>query len=508
MIKSGVCILSGSVALAAIALCLLAFSGRPTTSVASAAPAGTEDGVWTTYTTAHGLPFNSVFGGVAVDNAGRVWAGFETGEAWPGYMPVNELVSRLDGDNWVNYELPGCRVWPLAAAEDVYVGTYCPGPHSGAGGGLSWFVEETWVTFTITDGLAGDYVSAIAPEGETTVWLTTGYYLSCYDAITRLDHQGTATKADDVWTIYDDLVTCGLHAAAIDPAGARWFGGGGVWQLSADGSTWITYTSDLLVGADDFAFDAMGNTWFAAGTRVVRFDGSTWTSYDSREEAIEANYDAIMTSVNRSRVNPSGIYLPGLWAIEGQAGVWIIREESGTLEDGVGFYDGGAWSIYTHENSSLGSDDVFGLAVDQQGNVWAATLSTYSRGAGGLSKFTPWPNFFFNATPTAFLVEPGQPAHVSISLSLLRGWVSTVTLTVEGLPPAAAATFSANPVSPTAQVGLTITTAFSAPFGTYPLNVTATGAGVTRTVGMTLHVAPEVHYYYYPSAYRNTGEIP
>lgn len=506
MFRPGTCLLGGLSGMAAVALCLLAlstFPGQPGTAVAVS---WSDDGVWTTYTTAHGLPSNTVWGGVAVDDGGRLWAGFENGQ-WSDEdpLPLNELVSRLNGDTWFNYELRGCRVLPLVAAEEVYAGTYCPGPPSGAGGGLSWFfedpgVEDTWVTFASTDGMAGSYVRAVAPEGESRVWVSSGYNLHCcFNHVNLLDHRGTVTKADDEWTVYD-LGPTNVDAIAIGPDGNRWFGtsGEGVRVLSADGSSWITYTSAVISGANDIAFDAMGNTWFARGGEVTRFNGVIWTDYDSREEAIEANYEAIMTSLNRNEVQ--GILSPGLWAIEEPAGVWIIREIIGEPQEGVGFYDGSTWTIYDYENSPLDSTQIFGIAVDQQRNVWFGTQKSYPNSEGGLHKFMPWPDFSLDATPGALLIEPGQVATIDVAVSRLRGWVPTATLSILSLPPATSATFSANPVTPTAQVWLTITTTLATPLGIYPLTVMATGADITRTTTITLGVVAEVYRDYFPIA--------
>ncbi len=474
--------------------------------IAAAASSPQNDGTWTTYTTAHGLPSNSVWGGVVVDSAGNVWAGFEKG-GWNYPLPQNQLVSRLDGDTWVNYELPGCRVTALAAADDVYAGAYCPGPPSGAGGGLSWSVDDTWVTFTPADGLAGTYVTSIVPEGKTKVWVTAGYNIYYHPYINLLDHKGTADKADDEWTLYTpDLVS--FETAAIDPDGNRWFGGvpiqgfsdAGIWMLSADNQTWISYTSDLATSARGIVFDAMGNAWFERGYGVTRFDGDTWTYYNSREEAIEANYDAIMTSFNPHQAGAHS--LPGLWVVEGRAGVWIIRNNDRNSREGTSFYDGDAWTIYTHENSSLTSNEVRGVAVDQQGNVWFGTEPRYNQAEGGVSKFTPPPDFSVNAVPGVVLIEPGWAATVDVSVLLDRGQVPTVTLAVSALPPTTSVIFSSNPVTPTTYSPLTITTTVTTPFGVYPLTVIATGAGMSRTTTITLHVVPNVYHYYWPVMFK------
>jgi Two component regulator propeller len=494
-VKREECLLGTLSSMITLAICLIALCSLHGEQTAVAALSPQEDVTWITYTTTHGLPSDTVWGGVAVDHSGQVWAGFEVwGSGWD---PL-ELVSRFDDATWTNYRLPGYRAFSLVADEDVYLSTWYPGPAGGLCTGLWWFHDGTWVNFTSTDGMIYNCVFAVAPEGGDRVWIASGLYNHLIDEhLNLLVHKGTSTKEDDEWTAFDldpNHDPDNVRAIAVDSDGNRWFGAShGVWVLSADDSTWITYTSDLVSYVTDIAFDATGNVWFYALQGIVQFDGTTWAYYDSREQAIEANYEAILTSSNRSRVNP--MMFPGLWMVEGKAGVWLIREDGWS---GVAFYNGRAWTTYNHENSGLGSDRVRGIAVDQQGNVWVGTAQDYGDGDGGLSKFTPTPNFAVGASPSAFLLEPGDTAITGISVSLLRGWAPTATLDIAGLLPTMSAAFGSNPVTPTAHTWLTITTAPDTPFGSYPLAVTAAGAGTTRTTTVTLSVVPEVHRYYLP----------
>jgi hypothetical protein len=471
--------------------CLLAAVRLGPARVGAARPLG-DEGFWTTYTAEDSLPSNTVYGGVAIDAAGAVWAGFENGD-WNNPLPANELVSRFDGDSWTNFVLYGCRVTPLVASDEVYAGTYCPGPPSGSGGGLSAFIGGTWVTFTPTDGLAGDYVRAIAPEGDNRVWISSGYTIFDKPYLSLLDHKGTPDKEDDEWTQYD-LEVQDISAIALDPQGNRWFGSGweGVWVLPGDGGEWLHYPPDVISGANDIAFDAEGNVWFGRNEEVSRFDGTSWTHYETREEAIEQNFAAVMTSLNRDGVDTYGF--AGLWAVEPPAGVWIGRVGYLNERLGVGFYDGQQWTTYTVDNSPIGSNRVYGIAVDGQHNVWVGTGAFYGDGEGGLNKFTPAPAFSLQVSPGAFFLEPGQARSLSLDVALLRGWAPTATLSLEGLPAGATAWFSQNPVTPTAEVELVISTSQSTPPGSYPLTVSAKGTGVTHTAAVTLHVVEEVYY--------------
>jgi hypothetical protein len=508
MMKRSMCLLSGILGLMAMAAVLILTMALQRVPVVRAFPMSI-GGTWISYTVSEGLPSNDVGGGVAVDDSGLVWAGFNNGD-WAYPLPTNTLISRLDGTNWINYELLGCAAAPLVAAAQVYAGTLCGGPPSNAGGGLSWFSSAGWINFTPADGMAGSYVTAIAPEGNNRVWIAAGYNDIVHPYINLLNHKDTPSKVDDQWTVYDLSLRSinNVSSIAIDPAGNRWFGTDkGVLVLSADGTTWMTYTANLVNYAGDIAFDATGNIWFASGQKVTRFDGHTWTYYNSREEAIQANYAAIMTSFNRNRVNP--VYSYGLWAIEPDAGVWIMRSDPSGGTAGIGFYDGKSWTIYTRQNSGLGSDShVTGIAVDHQGNVWIGTEYTYMAGDGGVDEFMPTPNFSVNVSPRLVMIEPGETATANILVSHLRGWVSTTTLSITGIPPATAVILSSNPLTPTARSALSISTTMTTAFGTYPITITAAGAAMTRTTVTTVLVVPKVYRYYWPVIFQNSGGAP
>jgi hypothetical protein len=485
-----------SIALAVLAVASVVILLTVPQGAATALPLGA-NGTWVNYTISDGLPSNSVWGGVAVDNAGRVWAGFENG----GYdypLPSNTLIAQLEGTAWITYPLTGCRASPLVAEEELYTGSYCPGPGGGAGAGLSWFNNGTWVNFS--DTLGGGWVRGLAPEGDHKVWVSLGDRFGSPD-VYLLDHKGTTSKTDDEWkkyTLNSGLGFSSVDVIALDPSGNRWFGTNvDILRLSSDGTQWITYTGSQLNHIDDIAFDTMGNAWFARGQQVARLNGTAWTYYNTREAAIEANFNAVMTSYKRNHVNP--FYLPGLWAVEPDAGVWIIKWQNTGYSNGVGFYNGQAWVTYTMANSTLGSDiDIRGIAVDQQGNILIGTNYIYAAGNGGLSKFTPSPAFSLSATSPRHFVGLNDTLSMSVTVSHLRGWTPAITLTVGGVPNAAIADFVPEQITLTAYSTLVITTTADTPLGEYPLSIEATDGSISNTSFFTLIVVSKVYSYYWP----------
>ena len=123
-----------------------------------------------------------------------------------------------------------------------------------------------WVNYT-----NANYINALAMVGNT-LWAGTSGGVVKWDMTT-----GTYVK----YTTTDGLADNYVQAIAVDGAGNLWFGtdGGGVSKF--DGTTWTTYTeADGLASSwvNAIAVDGAGNLWFGTGGGVSKFDGATWTT--------------------------------------------------------------------------------------------------------------------------------------------------------------------------------------------------------------------------------------
>jgi sugar lactone lactonase YvrE len=227
--------------------------------------------------------------------------------------------------------------------------------------GVRWWggsVEDSWwETFTTYDGLASDYISAIAVDAQGNAWVGTEY-----------DGLSARRAADGAWTTHhirnSDLASNDISALAVDAQGDAWCGHNwsGVTFIPQEAgqeprrtSPWKVFTSEDGLASDEvsvIAVDGQGNAW--AGTAYdglsVRWaaDGS-WSTYTSEDGL--AGYD--ISAV----------------AVDAPDDVWV-----GTRYDGLSVRraDDGSWSTYTFEDG-LASNYVSALAVDALGNVWVGT---------------------------------------------------------------------------------------------------------------------------------------
>ncbi|MEP7264481.1 MAG: T9SS type A sorting domain-containing protein, partial [Bacteroidota bacterium] len=110
----------------------------------------------------------------------------------------------------------------------------------------------------------------------------------------------------------------------------------------------------------DIAFDTLGNKWIATEQGLYKYDGTTWTVFDTSNTAMMGNW------VNSLLMDNNGT-------------LWVGCEEAvfPPYPAGLCSYDGTTWTPYTTSNSGLQEKFVRRMALDTLGNIWVM-----SRGKG------------------------------------------------------------------------------------------------------------------------------
>jgi ligand-binding sensor domain-containing protein len=343
---------------------------------------GTQGGVfrfdgqsWTTYTEADGLADNWIRA-IAVAPDGGLWVGTESGvsyfngQTWTDYADPGSAVKaiavgpdgtpwfgtvkgilHLDGDLWTAYiDQHLSSVADIACTSDgtVWFGTK---------GGVFRFDGETWTIYTTADGLADNWVNAIAVAPDGVLWVGTKLGVSRFDG--------------ETWSTYttaDGLAGDWVNAIAVTPDGTLWFGtNGGLSRF--DGQSWSTYTkadglADNWVNAIAVAPD--GALW-AGGDGIAHFDGESWTQYES-------NWGTT-SWISAIAVAPDGT-------------VWVGTHDSEySRSRGVFRFDGETWINYTADDG-LAGNIIPSIAVAPDGTVWVGAYSELAPdGASSVSYF-------------------------------------------------------------------------------------------------------------------------
>ncbi len=195
-------------------------------------------------------------------------------------------------------------------------------------------------------------VQAIMQDRKGRLWLGTQQGLNVFDkASAGVIARHTATGAAD--SLVNDKIT----ALCQDKEGSVWIGtmGGGLWRTDEDGKRFFPVKNQLGKDVSTIFEDSRGNLW-------VGFRGEGLARYDKQTGEISEVYRSAATdadSLSDGRVTCIS---------ENQKHDLLI----GTLEGGINQLEVATGKI-THyrEEDGLPSDTIAGVAVDEQGDVWA-----------------------------------------------------------------------------------------------------------------------------------------
>jgi ligand-binding sensor domain-containing protein len=315
---------------------------------------------------------------VSLDPSGLEW--FGTGD---GLSVLDDSGTPLDhtDDTWSTFtEADGLAyrsVLDIAihGGGQKWIGTYGGGVSLLDDGGTPFNkADDTWQTFTTSDGLAYDDVSAVAFDGSGNVWFGT------YGGVSVLDHNGTPlNKSDDTWqtfTASDGLATNMVRDIAIDGSGYKWIGtnGGGVSVLDDNGTpfnkgddAWQNFTTADGLASNNVAALALESSkvkWFAtdAGVSVLCDEATPFSKTDDHWRTFTAT-DGLGDDDVRDVIVGGGDVWFATWS-----GVCVLDDNGTPLNKGDD-----SWQTLLTEDR-LPANYVEGIAIDAHGYKWFATL--------------------------------------------------------------------------------------------------------------------------------------
>lgn len=252
--------------------------------------------------------------------------------------------SVLAGNTWSIVE-PGfyegtndCDYGSVAVAADSTFWLSCQGNLVSSPDG------ETW---SRVDGTSGNVLRA--PDG--TIWIYSSFEIRHYAGAAPTIYKPEETTKERVFP----------SNAAFAPNGTLWLTGDSpdVSNLvSFDGTTWKTYGTGIMPEGNQespnlLLISTNGNVYtFAAG--LVKLEGERFTQVLSRDD-LRAQIGTAAPIIRAALAMPDGSVLAA-------SDVGIIRLENNKL------------SLISRD-AGLPSRDLFALARDDSGNVWAATSS-------------------------------------------------------------------------------------------------------------------------------------
>ncbi len=309
----------------------------------------------TNYTTVDGLMSDFVEC-IAVDIYDNIWFGTSLG------------VQMYDGVNWTSYNSAdfglstnSIKVLKATSNGDVYVGTDF---------GASKFDGISWLAFN-----TNSQIKSIDEGFSADVWLGTNQGVQHFDGA--------------VSTYYSapDLHWSGVNGTAIDSNGDKWFSSplGGITHF--DGVNFTTYdTSDGLLSlyTTDIIVDNQDRKWVgtASGMSVLNSSNTSFTQYTM-----------MYLMPPPDTLNPVVDI-----AIDSWGRIWTSIYVGYLAEGGVAYWNGNVWSDF-HISDGLAGQNVKGLAIDSENNVWVATTN-------GVSRISAVPSALHAVENTMFSIFP------------------------------------------------------------------------------------------------------
>jgi ligand-binding sensor domain-containing protein len=348
---------------------------------------------------------------LTIDKLGNLWAGNNnTGDTSLLKIAADGTVSKAFRPNLSTDDNPTAIAFDNAGT--LWFGTYQSGIATLAN-------DSVWTQYSNYDGTAGmddDHIAAALADKSGAVWFATvdsgavmkytaGSFTSSRPRVSPLPsneinavaagtdgsvwiatYSGLACFKNPAWTVYtkansilpsDDVLSVGVRGSEV------WVGttSGGLVKITG---TTMTDMAKNIAGwktcdVSAIAFEGANTVWVGTSSKQVwRYDGATWTSYDSASTQGKFPNAKILSI-----------------AVQGDTATWI-----GTGNRGAVRLSGTVWTSFNRNNSGLPDNEIFGIAPDKNGIVWFGTY--------GLAKYTgtSWRSYNFLNRPLGGFTVP------------------------------------------------------------------------------------------------------
>lgn len=216
---------------------------------------------------------------------------------------------------------------------------------------LALEAQQQWVHYTMSNsGLPSNSVSSVLIDSNNVKWISTG--------------NGFVRLKGNAWTVYDTsnsgMPSNWCTSVVKDMRNKIWIGVKDLGYVKFDGSNWTVYNDEStgygIHNSPWISVDSSNNKWIGYGGGLLKYNDTVWTRYHTGNSGIPSN---------------------GIFRVfcEGNI-IWV-----GTVEAGVGRFDGQNWTTYNFYNSGLPSNFIYRMNKDLNNNIWFATY------AGGAAKF-------------------------------------------------------------------------------------------------------------------------
>jgi ligand-binding sensor domain-containing protein len=261
--------------------------------------------------------------------------------------------------------------------------------------GAAHYNGDSIVYFSNRQGFDGSQITGITEDSEKNIWFATDRGIVKYDwSITE--------NGKKKFTNYSSQEIFGeprFWSIFVDSKGVIWAGAGnGVYRY--DGETWSPFESSFaspftpILPAKGPLSDVTvwtvceqknGMFWFGTnGNGAVKYDGKTFTQFTELDGLTDNSVDHILEDSNGN--------------------IWF-----GTRYGGVSIFDGDTFTNYT-ENDSIGNNEVCVIYEDRAGNIWLSSegFGVYRFNGESFTNFSTNEGLGVKAVQTIFEDKEGR----------------------------------------------------------------------------------------------------
>lgn len=187
--------------------------------------------------------------------------------------------------------------------------------------------------------------------------------------VTVTDTASIQIPLKNAWHVYNtsnsNIPSNTVPVIALDDSGNGWmlttFG-----VTRFDGTTWTVFDTAAGFGNNEFSVDitvdASNNVWVARTRSLSKYSNGSWTHYIAYGDTIGIIRLSLDSGITRADTgNWAGIYKI---AADSKGTIWVATS------DGLYSFDGTTTHHYTPQNSNIPSSDIQHVAVDGDGSVW------------------------------------------------------------------------------------------------------------------------------------------
>ena len=310
---------------------------------------------FTVYNKSNTQLLNKYISSIAIDNMGFVWVGSNIDPVY------GNCLQKFDGTNWKPYNnrnsfslIDGSGVHAIAVDSSNV-------KWLASGNSLIKIDNSIWTTYDTSIAIQNKTIYKIIVDRLDNKWMTTTNELIKYDNNNFFNYQLPIISASEWKTV---------KGIAIDNNNHKWllildnvvpypisFPYGHIDQLyEFNDTTWIKHWEYIYSFGEDqskynsVCTDGNGNVWFSAKAGLTKYDGKTFTVFNSQNSGMP---DSLINCITNDNKN-----------------LWI-----GT-NNGIAKYDNNNWTIFNKYNSGLPSDTVKAIKIDGFGNKWILTDGT------------------------------------------------------------------------------------------------------------------------------------